>query len=472
MKKTIFKKLFLTYGITIIIGFGILAILLLQLFNQYFVDSKKALMLEQGGKISQEIAAGLNTGQVNSQQLSNDLQILDKVLNARIWLVDREGAIIGVSDTNEEEYLGQTIGESQLAEIHQGKSYFQTGTFDNKLQEKSLTVGYPIFAGNIFEGGLFIHAPLTEIGRTFKDIYAMTVAAILLSCMIAYIILYFQIRKISRPLQEISAAAKEIAGGAFEKRLNIRTGDEIEMLGESFNHMAGSLENIEENRRNLVANISHDIRSPITAISGFAEGILDGTIRPEMQAGYLEKILSESKRLMKITDNLLDLNNLQEGHLVPDMQDFDVNEMIRRTILSFERQITGKKLNVNLVFSDDATFVYSDPTLLSRILTNIMENAVKFTPIHGNITVKADGTGERAVVSVLNDGVDLDSKQLDAIWERFHKGDASRGVDRNGFGLGLAIVKQMAALLEERVWASSGENQVKFSFTVKRSKNQ
>ena len=472
MKKgTIFKRLFLTYGITMIIGFGILAVLLMQLFNQYFIESKKQVLIEQGQKISQEIVKGLYTGQIDQQKLTENLKTLDSLLNARIWLVDATGYIVGASGSREDHYLGQQIEETQLAQLYKGKNFFQIGNFGGKLKEQSLTAGYPIFVGLVFKGGLFIHAPLPEVQKTFRDIYAITVGAMLLSGLLAYIILYFQIRKISRPLAQISEAAKEIAGGEFQKRLSIQTGDEIEALGNSFNNMAESLERIEENRRNLVANISHDIRSPITSISGFVEGILDGTIPPDKQNLYLSKVLLESKRLGKITSNLLELSNMQQGQMKAQKQVFELNEAIRRSIISFEQQIVAKSLKIELHLFDEAIYVFSDSELLERILMNLMDNAVKFTPQNGHIRINTSDSAGKILIEILNDGVNINKEELKKIWERFHKGDASRGEYRSGFGLGLAIVKEIIGLLDEKIWVESGQDFVKVLFTLEKAKS-
>ncbi len=472
MKKSIFRRLFLTYGITITIGFGILALLLMQLFNQYFIESKKQVLIEQGQKISREIVMGLYTGQINQASLTENLKTLDSLLNARIWLVDSEGYIVGVSGSSEEAYLGQQIQKNQLAELYKGENFFQLGNFGGKLKEQALTAGYPIFLDNVFKGGLFIHAPLPEVQKTFRDIYAIAIGAILMSCLLAYILLYFQIRKISRPLAEISGAAKEIAGGEFQKRLSINTGDEIEELAISFNNMAESLERIEENRRNLVANISHDIRSPITSISGFASGILDGTIPPEKHELYLNKVLIESRRLSKITSNLLELSNMQQGQLVANKQTFDLSEAIRRSIISFEQQITEKKLNIEVHLLGETISVLSDAALLERILINLLDNAVKFTPEGGQIRINTIDQDGKIQVEILNDGVSINKDDLKKIWERFHKADSSRGEYRSGFGLGLAIVREIIGLLDEKIWAESGQDFLKIIFTLERALNK
>ena len=158
MKRTIFKRLFFAYGITLVLGFGILALLLLQLFNQYFIETKKELLMEQGRKIGEELVLGLYTGRINQNKLHNDLQVLDKFLNARIWLVDNQGMIFGVSALQDEKYLGDRISEKQILTLHQGKMIDEKGTFGGKLQEPFLTIGYPYYFNHDFKGGILIHA--------------------------------------------------------------------------------------------------------------------------------------------------------------------------------------------------------------------------------------------------------------------------------------------------------------------------
>jgi signal transduction histidine kinase len=230
--------------------------------------------------------------------------------------------------------------------------------------------------------------------------------------------------------------------------------------------MAESLERIEENRRNLVANISHDIRSPITSISGFAAGILDGTIPADKQTLYLNKVLSESKRLGKITNDLLELSNMQQGQMSAKKQLFELNEIIRRAIVSFEQQIIAKNLQIELHVFDENIYVYSDPALLERILVNLLDNAVKFTPANGHILIHTTDQAGKILVELFNDGVAIDQEEIKRIWDRFHKGDASRGEHRSGFGLGLAIVREIISLLGEKIWAESGSDFVKMTFTL------
>lgn len=469
MKNTILKRLFITYGIAITIGFAILALAMLKVYDQYFIENRKELLYEQGSKVAREAASVLYLGSLSSRSLSNDLQILDKFLDAHIWVLDSDGTIIALSGADRDRLLGRSVKEKELKSLAMGQSIELKGNYHGMLSEPSLTVGYPVFVNNSFAGGVLVHASLKEIQTSLREIYRLTLWAILVSLAVAYGILYIQIRRISDPIRELNEAAKIIAGGEFQKRLDINTGDEIEQLGRSFNHMAESLEKIEENRRNLLANISHDLRSPMTSIRGFIEGILDGTIPEEKREHYLKIVLEESKRLIKITNELLELNNIQQGKLDIKKEPFELNEAIRRKLIAYERGITEKRLNVTFSMYEEKSMVLSDQLLIERVLSNLIDNAVKFTPENGAIDVRTAQKANEVMVEIINTGIGISSEELNRVWDRFHKGDASRGLHKSGYGLGLAIVKEIISQLGERIWIDSGENFVKFTFSIKRA---
>ena len=471
MKRGIFKKLFITYGITIIISFGILALLLLKLFSQYFIDNKKDLLLEYGRKVTQEVALVMYTGKLDRNTLNEDLKILDKFLEARIWIVDGEGVIFGVSNSNEKGYLGQKIDGVKLRELYRGRSIVESGTFSGKFRDKVLTAGYPIFYKDKFMGAVLVHADLPEAQKTFRDVYSMTIIAIIISGIIAYSVLYIQIKRISNPLREISKAAKIISGGEFQKRLEINTRDEIEELAKSFNYMAESLEKIEENRRDLIANISHDLRSPMTSIKGFIAGILDGTIPKDKHNHYLEIVSTESERLIKMTNEILELNSIQRDNVEVNKVKFELNELLRRKLINFETQILKKELDVLLDLYDENSYVYADKSMIERVVTNLIDNAIKFTDKEGKVSIKTREESNKVLVEVKNTVKDIDTQEIKRIWERFHKGDITRGKYKTGFGLGLAIVKEMISLQDESIWVESEDSYIKFAFTLEKAKN-
>ncbi len=469
MKSSIRRKLFITYGIAIILGFAMLALALLNIFDRYFIENRKELLYEQGKKVARETASVLYLGNPDSKSLIKDLQVLDKFLNAHIWVVNREGTVIAVSGSGEDSLLGRRVSEEKLRILAEGESMEERGNFEGMLNEPSLTVGYPVFVNGRFSGGVLVHASLLEIQEDLKEIYRLTLWAILISLAIAYGILYIQIRRISDPIKEISEAARVIAGGEFQRRLNINTGDEIEELSRSFNNMAESLEKIEENRRNLIANISHDLRSPMTSIRGFIEGIVDGTIPADRREHYLNIVLDESRRLIEITNELLELSNIQQGGIIIKREPFELNETIRRKLITYERKITEKKLNVIFAMSEEKIMAASDPGLIERVISNLLDNAVKFAPDLGSLEIRTLSKEENIIVSIKNTGESIKSQELGKVWDRFYKGDASRGLYKGGYGLGLSIVKEIISQLNEKIWVSGGEENIEFSFTVKRA---
>jgi len=197
--------------------------------------------------------------------------------------------------------------------------------------------------------------------------------------------------------------------------------------------------------------------------------MIDGTITEDKREHYLNIVLDESNRLIKITNELLELGNMQQGKLEIKKEAFELNEAIRRKLIAYEKGITEKRLDVVFSMFEEKSFVLSDQVLLERVLSNLMDNAVKFTPEKGSIEIRTSAKEDRVILEITNTGESISSEELNRVWERFHKGDASRGLYKGGYGLGLAIVKEIIIQLDEKIWASSGEGYVKFTFTIKKA---
>lgn len=465
-KHTLFKRLLMIYSIPIVLSFILISVLLISLFDRYFVDNKKEILMEQSEKIANNMAEAYYLGRLNLEALNEDINTLQKFLNASIWMIDEKGTIWLVSSDNDKQSLGKTINTKKLSLLFRGHYMVERGNFYGLLKENALTVGYPIFVGERFRGGVFIHASLPELKKTLNGLYRITIGLILMALILVYIGLYIQIKRITNPLKEIREATSKVASGDFQKRLSIKTNDEIEELGNSFNYMAESLEKIEENRRNLVANISHDLRTPMTSIIGFVEGIIDGTIPKDSHKKYLNVILDESKRMVRISNELVELSNMQQGITQVNKTDFDINELIRRKLVSLERAITQKELEVILKMESEKCWVTSDYIYVERIVQNLLDNAVKFTSEKGSIIVSTVKGNSKVNVEICNTGDEISQSELIKIWDRFHKGDSSRGQHKGGFGLGLAIVREMINQLGERITVDYKDNMVVFDFTV------
>jgi len=273
-----------------------------------------------------------------------------------------------------------------------------------------------------------------------------------------------------RPLNEMAEAANKFGRGDFEVRL---TGyenreDEIGELAEAFNFMASSLSKVEANRSEFIANISHELKTPMTTISGFAEGILDGTIPPERQNEFLQVIVLETRRLSRLVRRMLDLSRLNAlaETAVTAQEQFDLTEVISRVIISLEGKINDRELDVETRMPEDPLMVWGDPDAVTQVIYNLMDNAAKFAAKGTTLTVQITKKDGKAYTTVGNLGATIPAEELPILFDRFHKADYSRSSDREGVGLGLYIVKTLLGNLKESISVTSEDGVTQFTFTL------
>ena len=256
------------------------------------------------------------------------------------------------------------------------------------------------------------------------------------SCITVYILL----QRIIDPLKNLTEAARSFAKGDFKKRVEVSGEDEVAEVTRAFNNMAAVLEKNEEMRNSFIASVSHDLRTPMTVIQGYVDGIRDGTIPKEKHAYYLETISSEVKRLSRLVNSLLQITRMQSGEQKLKSEPFNISEKARQVLISLEKRIDDKKLDVEFENEKDLTVV-ADTDAAHQVLYNLMENAVKFVNESGTLAVKITEAGEKAEVSVTNSGEGIPAEEIPYIFDRFYKSDRSRGLDKTGTGLGLYIAK-------------------------------
>ena len=254
------------------------------------------------------------------------------------------------------------------------------------------------------------------------------------------IIIFLISRRITDSIKTLCSVAREYAQGRFNIRIKVNGQDEITELSRAFNNMASGLAQLEENRNTFIANVSHDLRTPMTTISGFVDGILDGTIPPEEQQRYLQTISSEVRRLSRLVNTLLEISRLESGKGMKTL-DFNVTETARQILISLMGKIDSKGLEVEFEGGDDDVFVLADPDTIHQVLYNLLDNAIKFTQEKGTISISITSKGKKALIKVRNTGEGIPEEELSHIFERFYKSDRSRGLDKTGTGLGLYIVK-------------------------------
>lgn len=365
-------------------------------------------------------------------------------------------------------YNAAGIRQEFYSSVMRGQHVRYMGTLGGVFNTTTLTVGIPIQMNNTVIGGIFVSIPMPEIHELRSGVLHIFLLSASLVMLVALVVIYSLSAHITRPIKALNSAAKAIADGHFDKRVSLMESNEIGELSESFNKMADSIQQLENMRSSFVANVSHDLRTPMTTITGFIEGILDGTIPPEKQNQYLSIVLDESKRLSRLVTDLLDISKLEQGSFKLDIKEFDINETIRLSVIKLEKRITEKNIHLTVNFQTENQRVLADKDSILRVLTNLLDNAIKFTDEGGFLDIRTGMTDKnRAFVSIQNSGMGISQEDLKHVFDRFYKTDKSRSLDKNGTGLGLYIVKNIMMAHGENIWAESRQGEyTRFSFTL------
>ena len=229
--------------------------------------------------------------------------------------------------------------------------------------------------------------------------------------------------------------------------------------------MAAQLSTLEQSRREFVANVSHELRSPITSIQGFAQGMLDGTIPQENHEQYLQVVVDETHRLSKLINNLLNLSRMESEDTSLAYSDFDVNELARRVIISRVAQLEEKNLELDADFEEDACFVHADSDQIQQVIINLLDNAIKYTPENGKITLRSRQEKDIVYFRVKDNGIGILPEDSLHIFDRFYKADKAHTVGK-GTGLGLAICKRIMEKHGQSIRLISGEGGAEFEITL------
>lgn len=478
IKASLYSKLIITYFAVIFISFVFLAVAVSTWFQSYYYSEKKNALLSQTREINdlyEKYMYGIidpGYGTIDYNRLTAELGIIDKLLDTRIWIVDNYYCLVGVSRPQDQELIGSQITIAEVGDTLKGNIIVKEGLFADRFKTPTITVLFPLKINNQNVAAVVMNSPLYGITSALNKIYIFIwLSALFAIIMSTIVIYYFSQRILIKPLYEINETARKISNGEFAKRVNIFSKDEIGQLAESFNYMADTLQNLENLRKDFIANISHELRSPITSIRGFIQGILDGTIPESKQKHYLKIALDESKRLTRLISDVLDLSRLESGEFSLNIASFDLNELIRITILRFENEIEGKKLNVDVILSGESLYVAGDRDRIGQVLSNLIDNAIKFSNQGGGIGISTKVSGKKVIVSVSDTGPGVPNDELKLIWDRFHMVDKSR-TTKKGTGLGLSIARQIINQHGEEIWAESIEGQGStFSFMLNTEQN-
>ncbi len=478
VRSGLFRKYFIVTISIILASFVFIGGALLFLVSQLWMNEKTALLNENVRSIAQNTSDVLESdylgesGRGSVIVICNSLMQISAAVDADVFIANLSGDVVYCKEllqSNMAIYTGNCMVHNQykipqeIMKTSRKTVFSGTGDLGGVLHNIHFIVSSPVVVDGEIVAVVFATQPVVEgLAPYVGAIFRMFFFATLFAFAITFIIVYMVSSRLTRPLREMSVAAKQYATGDFSKRITIRRPririfgqDETDELVQAFNSMAQALASLEMSRRSFVANVSHELKTPMTTIGGFIDGILDGTIEQEKEQQYLKVVSDEVKRLSRLVTGMLNMSKLEAGELDIKLQKFDISEMLFRTLLGFEQVIDKKHMEIRGLDSMTANFVTADKDMINQVVYNLIDNAVKFTPEGGYIDISSKADAEKIIVKIRNSGKGVPSEELDKIFERFYKIDKSRSFDVKGAGMGLYLCKTIIELHGGQIIARS-----------------
>ena len=472
--RTSFSRNFFTH-VVIMLAALLLVSLSFQFLVKNYLKERAFESLKANAITISQLAAAYSTDPVLSQRdLYVNITVADKISEADAIICDAEGRLLMCSDAPHGcEHRGLVIDNGQYLQAVKNQDYVSTtgvlsGLYPDSRYVVSTAIRHP--NTNEFLGLVMVSKPVSNTVSVLKrlsDIYLFVAIFVILA---ATVVMTVYARKNSNPLRDMARTATAFGHGDLKARAKVQKNSPMELqeLALAFNNMAQSLEKSEYQRQEFVANVSHELKTPMTTISGYVDGILDGTIPPEQQEYYLQIVSQETKRLSRLVRSMLDISRLNEQSGIPEDKKtrFDVGECAGQVLITFEQRITEKKLNVSADFPEYPVITLAAQDPITQVIYNLVDNAVKFCPEGGDLALKIRTGSNKIYVSVSNNGQTIPPQELPLLFDRFHKLDKSRSQNRDGWGLGLYIVKTIVCSHGEDISVSSANGLTEFTFTL------
>ena len=478
--KSIFIKYLTLFVIIFLVSLTILGISVFALISNYTADEKTNLLKENTASISSTVSTTLITQDMNSsysmekELICETLATVSKSIDADVFVCDVEGNIImckekATSSFSTDHFESCRQHDDLVMSNHVLSTVYQQGSIVEKANlygVKYFIVGCPIYSDGDIIGTVFALTDSKMQSLTFGYVRLFLISAFF-SLIFAFVSIYYLTKKMVTPLKQMSNAAKKFALGDFSYRVKVTGEDELADLGKAFNDMANSLDVLESSRRSFVSNVSHELKTPMTSISGFIDGILDGTIPKEKQEYYLGIVSGEVKRLSRLVVSMLNMSKIESGDLEMKPSNYEITDQIIHILLTFEQKIENKNIEIKGLEDLQPTYIVADPDMIYQAIYYLFDNAVKFTNDGGYIKVELKDLGSTIEVAIENSGTGIKAEELSKVFERFYKVDKSRSLDSKGAGLGLYIVKLMIEMHGGKVRAeSNSEDMARFTFTL------
>ena len=468
--KSSFGRSFFTIATILLLSLVLLGTSFQMLINDYMTDNTIS-GLNQDAQILADLAAAYSIdGSLNSREFMLNLDIATQISSFDAVICNAEGNIVICSCyPNLCEHIGWQIDGNYMARVIQNGGDTSTGVIRGLYADSRYVVCLPIVSSGASNGIVIVSTPVlatTQILNRISNLFLTTSSFVVL---IAVVVASFFTRRESKPLQDMAKAANAFGHGNLDSRVRVdeSTSEEMQELALAFNNMATSLQKSEYQRQEFVANVSHELKTPMTTISGYIDGILDGTIPDHRKTYYLQIVSDETKRLSRLVRSMLDISQLQNQDIPEEKKmHFDLEEVMGQVLITFEKKITDKGLDVEVDMPEHPVYTIANKDYITQVIYNLLDNAVKFCPEGKALGLHIREGGSKIYVSISNEGEVIPPEELPLVFDRFHKLDKSRSKNRDGWGLGLYIVKTIVCSHGENISVTSRNDKTTFTFTL------
>lgn len=470
--KTTYRRQFTMILCLLVAAILVIGLSFLYLFDRYAQDHQKQSLDDTAQSVT-ELVQSYSATYLNSWEFRTNLAVAARASDNDIVICNGAGVVCICMERSNCEHLGKRLDSDTVDTLFQGEKAKLNKAVSTLYGDERMASAIAVLNNDGSRLCIVVvsvqKAAITALTEKMLRVFLLAALLILVAALLAIPIFT---RREARPIQEMAAAARQIAHGNLDVR--VPTGnenEELEELAVAFNNMTLALKNSETIRNEFVANISHELKTPMTTIAGYLDGMLDGTIPPEKYRYYMELVSTEARRLSRLVRSMLDISRLRDQGIPADQKtNFDICEAAGQALLCFEQRINQKKLNVEIDMPDEGLMIHAAQDSVTQVLYNLIDNAVKFVNEGGTLSVRIRRHGNSAMISVGNTGKTIPPEELPLVFDRFHKIDKSRSNDRDGWGLGLYIVKTIVLAHGEDVYVTSQNGKTEFTFSMSLAK--
>ena len=471
--KTAFSRTFTAIALFLLAALLLIGVAFRLLARDFLQKQAIAELRSDASVVSQLAQAAYDGSHLNNHDFIVSLSVTKLVSGNDTVIFDEWGRLAMCADSPFGcSHQGLSLGDDFLKTIREEGTTEDTCVLTGLYPEVRFMVAMPIQApgSGRFIGAVVVSHPVAGTMAILDRITEIFLFVTVLVALLSVTMMTLFARRQSAPLKELASAARAFGHGDLTARVKVDDGSpmEVQELALAFNNMASSLQKSEYQRQEFVANVSHELKTPMTTIAGYIDGILDGTIPESRRDHYLRIVSEETKRLSRLVRSMLDISQLQKEEGIPDEKKmhFDLEEAMGQVLITFEKKINDKKLDVDVEFPEHPVYTMANRDYITQVIYNLLDNAVKFCPEGGTLGLKIREGGNKAYISVSNDGDTIPADELPLVFDRFHKLDKSRSQNRDGWGLGLYIVKTIVCSHGEHISVSSKDGKTEFTFTM------